>query len=119
MKTVVIVLLILTATVVFVFFRSSRYLKMRLEWLKDDLQSIPNSRESLSLITEISMLVSGDFNPQQKEKARELINKSLRFLRKSVPCYSESGEIPTWDQRNDSEFKCARCNEKEHCAFFH
>ena len=118
MKTVLVILLILVAVLIICFFRSSHYLKLRLEWFKEDLQNLPNSNESLSLITEISVLLSGDFNQHQKEKARDLISRSSQFIKKSVPCYGENNEVPSWDLRNDPDFKCARCNEKEQCTFF-
>ena len=119
MRTALVILVILVVALIVCFFRSSFYLKLRLGWLKEDLDNLPNSNESLSLITEISVLSSGDFNQQQKGKARDLINRSSLFIRKSVPCYFEDKEVPSWDQRNDPGFKCARCNEKEHCTFFY
>jgi len=118
MKTALVILFLLVAVLIVCFFRSSHYLKLRLGWFKEDLQNLPNSKESLSLSTEISVLLSGDFTQQQKEKARDLINRSSQFIRKSVPCYGENNEVPSWDQRNDPDFKCARCNEKMHCTFF-
>lgn len=117
MKTALIVLLVLVIVLILTFFRSSYYLKMRLDWLKEDLEKLPNTNESLDLIAEISQLVSGDFNQQQKVKARDLISRSSNFLMKNVPCYSENREIPSWEERNDPTFKCERCNEKRHCIF--
>ena len=115
-------LIILAAAIVVAFilyFTSSHYLKLRLDWLREDLISLPKSETASSLIEKISNLLTGDFNRSKKRKARDLIYESSRFLRKSVPCYPETHEMPTFEQRNNPEFRCYRCNEKGQCAFFY
>jgi len=118
MKTavIVIVLLILVVVLVVVFFQSSHYLRRKLYSLEEDLEQLPATKESYTLIAEIGHLVGNYSDPEWKRKSRILIRKTNDFIQKNVPCYGESREILTFEQREYST-KCEKCNGKYHCVF--
>ena len=116
MKTLIFLLIVLIVVLVVTFFNSRFYLRLKLDWMKDDLNTLPESEDVTTLLNDISKLPEFEFTRQEKQKAKELIGKSRELLQKSVPCYSENNTIPTLDQRLDPNFKCSRCNEKNWCV---
>ena len=118
MKTALIVLLILVIVLILTFFQSSHYLKKKLLLLEEDLEKLPATTESFHIIAEIGHIINlpSYSDPEWKRKARILIRKTYDFIRKNVPCYGESREILTLEQREYST-KCEKCNGKYHCVF--
>ena len=104
---------------------STPLLRINLGSLKDDLESIllsglDSEREEIqSFIDRIDGALANlneSYPKRKKRDARKLSREIRRYLIQKVPCFSEQGEIPSFESRHAENSKCKICNETN-CIF--